>query len=212
MLLLALLLGAATVSGSVSAAEPPHGSSGVEYWGQPSRSAEAYGRPLGNTLGLFASARLAARLPAPTGLMQPLAVTAARMRGHPGKLILAETHRVATPLGSVYLVPTVRGWLCVQGPTSPPTFQTCHRGLLRQGVTWSYYTTPTGLDIIGVAANDVRAIDLVWDTKRRRARLGHNVFYVHRPLSLAAGQHLPPLGHLSVSYDDRRRSAITPLR
>jgi hypothetical protein len=129
------------------------------------------------------------------------------MRGNPGALMLAKTRRVVTAAGPIYLVPTAHGWLCVQGPT----FQTCHRGLLRQGVTWSFYSTPTGLDVIGIAANNVRSVGLAWGTQRRQAQLARNVFFVQRPLSITSAQHLPPLGLLTVTYRGARASTALPL-
>lgn len=187
---------------SVQAAPPPSYSTSVDFFGQPNRSAEVVGQPLAKTLALFAFPGSATQLPRPTGFMRPLADVAAHLRGDPGALIPTETRRVTTAAGPVYLVPTARGWLCVQGPT----FQTCHRGLLKQGVTWNFYTRTNGLDIVGIAANTVRAVTLVWGHQHRRAALAHNVFFVHRPLSATSIQHLPPLGRLAISYRGARRS------
>lgn len=204
MLVLAILAGAGVARGG----SPPRPAvTSVDVWGQPARSREVADRPLGTTLALFRQGA-AVRLPPSAGLMRPLAVVTAHMLGHPGALDLAKTRRVSTAAGAVYLVPTSRGWACMQGPR----FETCHRGLLRQGVTWDFYSTSDGLDVIGIAANDVRAVDLAWGASTRRARLAHNVFFVHRPLSIASATHLPPLGRLVVTYRGTRASAAVGLR
>lgn len=187
---------------SAQAAKPPSYSTSVDFFGQPDRSAEVVGQPLAKNLALFALPGSAVPLPRPTGLMRPLADVAAHLRGHPGALVPAETRRVTTGAGAVYLVPTVRGWVCVQGRA----FQTCHRGLLEQGVTWNFYSRMNGLDIVGIAADSVRAVTLVWGHRHRRAALANNVFFVHRPLSATSIQHLPPLGRLAISYRGARRS------
>jgi hypothetical protein len=202
-------LAAFAASSAAWATSPPRqGTTGVEIWGQPARSLEVADRPLGTTIALFKGSRAAAQLPPATGLMRPLPVVAAHLRGNPGRLLLGKTRRVATLAGEVYLVPTVRGWLCIEGPT----FATCHRGLLRQGVTWDFYSTPTGLDVIGIAANNVRAINLAWGTQRVHAQLGQNVFFVHRPISLTSTLHLPPLGRLVVAYRGSRPTAVVRIR
>jgi len=203
--LIALAAGSSTALGT----NPPrHISAGVDIWGQPSRSLEVADRPLGKTIALFRGAQAAVPLPAPAGPGRPLAVVAANLQGNPGRLLLGETRRAATGAGEVYLVPTARGWLCVQAPS----FATCHRGLLRQGVTWDFYSTSGGLDVIGVAADDVRSVSLTWGKEHRNARLVHNVFFVNRPLSLTSTQHIPPLGRLVVSYRGTRPSASVRLR
>jgi hypothetical protein len=193
----------AVAAGEVRAALPPSPSTGVDIWGQPARTAEVAGRPLGTTIALFRSDRLASHLPTPSGLAQPLAVVAAHLRGKPGALIPSKTRRVATGAGPLFLVPTTHGWVCVQAQR----FQTCHRGLLRQGITWNFYSTPTGLDVVGIAADDVTAVTLSYGTTRRKAELEHNVFFVHRPIALTSSRHLPPLGRLTISYRGTKRQA-----
>jgi hypothetical protein len=199
----ALLAGAGAAHGG---SPPRRSSTSVDIAGQPARSLEVADRPLGRRIAVFGRGP-AARLPAPAGPMRPLAAVAADMLGHPGTLVLAKTRRVATPAGPVYLVPTNRGWVCVQGPT----FRTCHRGLLRQGVTWNFYSTPSGLDVIGIAADDVRALTLTWGAYARRAVLSRNVFFVHRPLTITSAKHLPPLGRLVVAYRGSRAAATVSL-
>jgi hypothetical protein len=200
---LAVLAGASAALGT----SPPRPVvTSVDIWGQPDRSQEVADRPLGTTIALFRGGSTA-HLPTPTGLMRPLSFVAAHMRGNPGALVIGKTRRVATAAGSVYLVPTIHGWLCVQGPT----FQTCHRGLLRQGLTWNFYSTSTGLDVIGIVADNVRAIDLTWSGKSLRAQLAHSVFFVRRPLSLTSVKHLPSFGHLAVSYRGSKAPTTVPL-
>jgi hypothetical protein len=198
----------ALAAAAASAAAPPRPITGVDVFGQPSRAAETAGRPLVRTIGVFRSAGAAARLPAPHGPMRPLAAVAAGFRGRPGALLVGETRRVPTAAGPVYLVPTARGWVCVQGPR----FETCHRGLLRQAVTWSFYSTATGLDVVGVAADDVRSVTLIWGGGRRRAQLARNVFFVRRPFAATSVAHLPPLGRLAITYRDGRRPTTVELR
>jgi hypothetical protein len=180
----------------------------VDVFGQPRSSLEVADRPVGTHLALFSSGGVTAPLPRSTRLMRSLPVVAAHLRGDPGALVLDKARRVTTAAGPVYLVPTIHGWVCVQGPT----FRTCHRGLLRQGLTWNFYSTPTGLDVIGIVADDVRTVTLTWSGHRRRAQLGRNVFLVHRPLTLTSTQHLPPFGRLVVSYRGGRAPASVPLR
>jgi hypothetical protein len=146
-------------------------------------------------------------LPTPSRLVRPLSFVAAHLRGNPGALMLSKTRRVATAGGPVYLVPTINGWLCVQGPT----FQTCHRGLLRQGLTWNFYSTSAGLDVIGIAANNVRGISLTWSGKSLQAQLARNVFFVHRPLSITSVKHLPSFGRLAVLYRGSKAPTTVPL-
>lgn len=207
--LFAAVLVAATTGASLQAAKPPpRRFSGVEIFGQPSRFAEVSGRPLGRTLSIFRSARLAARLPPPPGLMRPLSVVAAHMLGRPGPLIVAKTRRADTPAGAVYLVPTARGWVCMQGPR----FETCHRGLLRSAVTWNFYSTTTGLDVMGIAADEVDRVVLAYGRYRRAARLHDNVFYLHRPITLSSTKHLPALGSLTISYRGTKPPVRVALR
>jgi hypothetical protein len=165
----------------------------VDVWGQPDLAQQVAGRPLGSTLALFRTGTTVT-LPRPSfhGVpMRPLGVVAAHMRGKPGRLVLAKTRRV----GALYLVPTTRGWVCVQGPA----FQTCIRGLLRSGITWMFQSTATGIDVWGIAAGDVSRVVL----GRRAATLDDNVFFVTRSMKLAS--HLPKtFGTLIVSYRGSR--------
>lgn len=183
-------------------AVPPPASFGVDIWGQPSRSAEHAGRPLGRTLGIFRSTARAVRLPrSGSGQMKPLSFTAAHMKGSPGTLLVDETRRIGTPAGPLYLVPTARGWVCMQAAS----FETCHRGLLDDEITYNFYSTQTGLTVVGIAADGVAHVTLTYGTAHRTALVRDNVFYVTRPLALTSVQHLPPLGRLVVSYTDRSR-------
>ena len=133
--------------------------------------------------------------------MHPLPVVALKMSGNPGKLSLTLTRRVDTPAGPLYLVPTVHGWVCMQAST----FRRCHRGLLDQGITWNFYSTPTGLRVVGIAADDVAGVTLSYGTTHRPVTVHDNVFYVTRPLVLTSTRRLPPLGRLTVSYRDPSR-------
>src|SRR5581483_5064432 len=198
VLVVALAAVLVVVRGVVAA--PPHEEVRVDLFGQPARSLEVAGRPLDGTLAVFRSRQGAARLPAPRGAMQPLGVVAAHLRGSPGALLTGRTRRVATAVGPVYLVPTIRGWVCVQATR----FETCHRGLLAQGVTWSFYSTEDGLDVVGIAADDVHSVALEWGTRHREATLAHNVFFVERSISLTSGTHIPPIGRLTVTYRGTR--------
>jgi len=183
--------------------QPPVHRSFVEVFGQPSRSALVAGRPLGSTLALFrAGTRVALPRRSFHGLqMQPLSVVAAHMRGNPGRLVLAKTRRV----GSLYLVPTTNGWACVQGAA----FETCVRGLLRSGIAWMFQSTQTGIDVWGLAADDVSDVVL----GRRTAALHDNVFFVSRPMTLTSTAHLPKtFGTLTVSYRDGRPAARVAIR
>jgi hypothetical protein len=202
-----VVLAAAVLAAPAARATPPKVVSGVDVFGQADRKLETAGRPVATTLLLFRSRRDAAPLPLPAGPMRPLADVVAHMRGDPGTLILRDTRRVATAAGDLYLVPTRRGWLCEQAPS----FATCHRGLLRQGVTWSFYSHGDGIDVVGVAADRVRAVTLRWGAHARRAALADNVFFVHRPVALTSARHLPPFGRLVVTYRDGSRARV-PLR
>ena len=113
-----------------------------------------------------------------------------------------------TAAGPVYLVPTVRGWVCVQ----TARFETCHRGLLRQGVTWTFYSTQGALDVVGIAANDVHSVVLHWGGRHRAATLSQNVFFVQRSVSLTAGTHIPPVGRLSIIYNGGSSPASVVVR
>jgi hypothetical protein len=183
------------------AAVPPHSTS-VDVWGQPSRSAEVAGRPLGSTLHVFLAGK-AVRLPRPSfhGMpVEPLSAVAARMHA-PGTLALAKARRV----GSVYLVPTTKGWVCVAGPA----FATCHRGLLRSDVTYTFQSTATGIAVYGIAADGVARVSLGSQT----ATIHDNVFFLTRPMKLTSTAHLPKtFGTLTVSYRDGRPPARVALR
>jgi hypothetical protein len=186
-------------------AAPPHQqtTSSIDVWGAPSRSAEIPVRPLGGDLRLFRSTASVASLPAGKPMpMEPLAVVAAQLLGHPGKLLPAETRRVVTGAGSIYLVPTDRGWICVQAQE----FETCHRGLLRQGVTWSFYSTDDRIAVVGIAADRVAGVTLAFGTERRVATLRDNVFYVARQIRLTSTD-IPPLGTLVISYRNNAPAA-----
>ena len=121
--------------------------------------------------------------------------------------MFAKARRVGTEVGPIYLVPTTHGWVCEQGPN----FETCHRGLLPQGATWNFYSTPTNLDVIGIVANNVRAVRLTWGRTTRQARLAHNVFFVRRPIAITSAKHLPPLGRLSLRYRGAKPATTVPL-
>lgn len=176
------------------AAAPAH-PTGVFVWGQPARAQLVAGRPLGSTLAVFRSGKTVV-LSAPR-FGPSLAAVAKQMKGDPGSLELAKARRV----GSLYLVPTTHGWVCVQGPR----FLTCVRGLLRSGVTWMFRTTDTGIDVWGIAANDVSAVTL----GSRAATLQHNVFFVSRVMKITSTSHLPKTwGTLTVSY----RTGRVPVR
>lgn len=179
----------------------------VDVFGQPSGSAEVSGPPFREALAVLRSNRLAASLPASHGPMSSLSSVASHMRGKPGSLVPSETRQVATALGPIYLVPTTRGWLCMQGPS----FQTCHRGLLRQGVTWNFYSTQTGVDVVGVAADDVTAVTLTYGKTRRKAALHDNVFFVQRPMSFTSVDDLPPIGTLEISYRGGKPPTSVPI-
>ena len=132
---------------------------------------------------------------------ESLAVVAGRM--HAGVLRAGASRRVTTPFGSLYLVPTSRGALCAQLPRS----LTCHRGLLRQRVTYGFWTVPGGIDLVGFAADDVTRITLLWGRHMRRATLNDNVFAVSQPVNLTSTT-LPPLGRLRVDYRDRASELV----
>ena len=140
--------------------------------------------------------------------MQPLAVVAAHMRGDPGAFLLGETRRVATAAEAVYLVPTTRGWVCMQGQR----FATCHRGLLRQGISWNFESEGDGVDVVGIAADDVSGVALEYGKTEQQAVLHDNVFFVHRPATFTPGQHSFPLGTLTIRYRDGRPKASVALR
>ncbi len=181
------------------AAPPPHSTTSIDIWGQPSRAAEVAGRPLGSTLAVFRAGRAVALPTMPFG--DTLAQVAARMKGRPGSLELAKARHA----GAVYLVPTARGWVCVQGPT----FLTCHRGLLRSGVTYSFRSTSTGIAVFGIAADGVARVSLGSQT----ATVHDNVFFLTKPMKLTSTAHLPKtFGMLAVSYRDGRPQARVPIR
>lgn len=176
------------------AAPPPQTS--VEIFGQPSRTAEVAGRPLGSTLELFRTGR---RVRIPSWHGQTIAAVAERMRA--GAIRQAKARRVE----DLYLVPTTGGGVCVQGPR----FLTCHRGLLRSGITWGFQSTATGIAVYGIAADDVDRVSLGSET----ATVRDNVFFLTRRMKLTSTAHLPKtFGTLAVSYRDGRVPARVPIR
>ena len=177
------------------AAVPPHSTS-VDIWDQASRSAEVAGRPLGSTLRLFRAGRT---VTIPTWHGDTIAAVAARMQA--GRLDAAKARRV----GDLYLVPTATGWACVQGPA----FLTCHRGLLRSGITWGFQSTKTGIAVYGIAADGVARVSLGSQT----ATVRDNVFLLTRTMKLTSTAHLPKtFGTLTVSYRDGRPPARVVIR
>jgi len=140
--------------------------------------------------------------------MQPLAIVAARMRGEPGALLLSETRRVATGAGTIYLVPTAGGWVCAQGQR----FETCDRGLLPSGISWHFESVGHGVDVVGIAADDVSGVVLEYGKTEQRASLRDNIYFVHRPASFTRGEHSFRLGTLTISYRDGRPKTGVPLR
>ncbi|HVH50765.1 MAG TPA: hypothetical protein VM690_01345 [Gaiellaceae bacterium] len=176
-------------------AVPPH-STFVDVWGQPSRSAEIAGRPLASTLYVFRSGKTV-RIPLWHG--QPLAPVAKTMRA--GSLVPTKAREV----GALYLVPTTLGGLCIQGPT----FQTCHRGLLRAGVTYGFQADGSNLLVFGVAADDVARVSLGGQV----AAVHDNVFILSRPLKLTSTAHLPKtFGTLTVWYRNGGGQARVSIR
>lgn len=177
-------------------AAPPPPTTSVDIFGQPSRSLEVAGRPLGSTLELFRAGR---RVTIPSWHGQTIASVAARMRA--GALEPAKARRVE----DLYLVPTTGGGVCVQGPR----FLTCHRGLLRSGITWGFRSTATGIAVYGIAADDIARVSLGSET----ATVHDNVFFLTRRMKLASTAHLPKtFGTLVVSSRDGRAPARVPIR
>jgi hypothetical protein len=175
---------------------PPPQAAGVDAWGQPSRSAEVAGRPLGSTLHVFRSGK-AVTIPTWHGLR--LSTVAATMKT--GELV-SQKARLADPL---LLVPTTGGGICIQGPT----FQTCHRGLLRTGVTYTFQVTDQYELVFGIAADDVTRVSL----GARSVTVHDNVFVFSRPLKLTSAAHLPKtFGTLTVSYRGGRPPARVAIR
>ena len=120
---------------------------------------------------------------------------------HAGALVSTKAREV----GGLYVVPTTRGGLCMQGPT----FQTCHRGLLRSGVTYAFQATGQDVIVFGVAADDVARVSL----GGRTATVHNNVFVLSHPLKLTSAAHLPKtFGTLTVAYRDGRLPAQVPIR
>jgi hypothetical protein len=120
----------------------------------------------------------------------------ARMKA--GALVLGKARHV----GSLYLVPTSTGWACVQGAR----FLTCHRGLLRQGVTYGFQSTATGIAVYGITADDVARVSL----GKQTATVHDNVFFLTRTMKLSP---LPKtFGTLTVIYRDGRPPARVALR
>lgn len=174
-------------------AAPPPPASSIDVWGQPARAAEVSGRPLGSTLRLFRAGRT---VTIPSWRNDTMSNVASRM--HAGVLVDAKARRV----GSLYLAPTTTGWACIQGAT----FLTCHRGLLRSRITWGFQSTKAGIDIYGIAADDVARVSLGGVT----AMLRDNVFVLSRAMKLSP---LPKtFGTLTVTYRDGRPPAAVVIR
>lgn len=128
-----------------------------------------------------------------------LASLAPKMRA--GRLVTAKG-REARSLG-LYLAPTTTGGVCIQGPE----FQTCHRGLLRQGVTYSFSYTGDAIVVFGIAADDVGRVSL----GATAVTVRDNVFLLSQRMKPAA--HVPKtFGTLVVSYRDGRPPARVPIR
>lgn len=177
-------------------AAPPPPVSRVEIWGQPSRTAESADRPLGSTLKLFRGEKTVV-LRSWHGLS--LASLAQKMGA--GRLMTRKGREVAS-LG-LYLAPTTTGGVCLQGQE----FQTCHRGLLREGVTYSFSYTGDVIVVFGMAADDVKRVSLGAQT----TAVHENVFLLSLPMKPAA--HVPKtFGTLVVSYRDGRPPARVALR
>ena len=170
-------------------AAPPPPKTSVDVFGQPSRSQEVAGRPLGSTLRLFRAGKTVT-IPSWHYGTTVASVAAAMHAGRP------ESSK-ARKVGALYLVPTATGWACVQGTR----FLTCHRGLLRQGVTYGFQSTATGIAVYGIAADDVARVSL----GGRSATVRGNVFVLSRTMKL---NPLPKtFGTLTVTYRDGRSPA-----
>jgi hypothetical protein len=177
----------------IPAAPPPHSITRVDVWGQPSRSAEVAGRPLGSTLHVFAGGKTVV---VPSWHGDTMSNVATRM--HAGALVVTKARHI----GSLYVVPTSTGWACVQGAH----FLTCHRGLLRQGVTYGFQSSATGIAVYGLAADGVKSVSLGSHT----ATVHDNVFFLTRTVKLSP---LPKtFGTLVVTYRDGRAPARVTLR
>ncbi|HJQ74860.1 MAG TPA: hypothetical protein VJ814_08235 [Gaiellaceae bacterium] len=140
--------------------------------------------------------------------MKSLPFVAAHMRVDPGRLVLGKTRRVATAVGPIYLVPTTRGGVCLQGRL----FATCDGGLVRQGIAWHFQSATDGIDLVGLAADDVSAVAIEHGRTVQRASLRDNVFFVHQPVTLTPGRSSYRLGTLEISYRDGRPKAAVPIR
>lgn len=176
-------------------AAPPPQKTSVDEFGQPSRSQEVADRPLGSTLQLFRAGKTVTIPSWHNG--DTIAAVAARM--HAGAVESAKARRV----GALYLVPTATGWACVQGAH----FLTCHRGLLRQGITYGFQSTPTGIAVYGIAGDDVARVSLGGQTSVVR----DNVFFLTRAMKLTA--QLPKtFGTLRITYRDGRSPAAVVMR
>lgn len=175
-------------------AAPPPPTTSVDVFGQPSRSKEVTGRPLGSTLRLF---RAGKTVTIPTWHYgTTVASVAAAM--HAG----APESSKARKVGALYLVPTTTGWACVQGAR----FLTCHRGLLRQGVTYGFQSTATGITLYGIARDDVSRVSLGGQT----ATVRDNVFVLSRTMKLSP---LPKtFGTLRITYRGGRPPASVVIR
>jgi hypothetical protein len=175
-------------------AAPPPPTTSVDVFGQPNRSEEVAGRPLGSALRLFRAGKTVTIPSWHNG--DTIAAVAARM--HAGAIEPAKARKV----GALYLVATASGWVCVQGAH----FLTCHRGLLRQGVTYGFQSTATGIDIYGIAADDVARVSLGGET----ATVRDNVFFLSRAMKLSP---LPKtFGTLRITYRGGRPQASVVIR
>jgi hypothetical protein len=75
-------------------------------------------------------------------------------------------------------------------------------GALKAGVAWHLYNTSTAdLDVFGLAANNLSAIELVYSGHIEKATLANNIFYVNRPIRLTSTTHLPAFGKLICRHD-----------
>ena len=177
-------------------AAPPVQAVGVDVWGQPARSAEVAGRPLGSTLGVFLRGRTVV---IPSWHGQRLDSLPAQMKADTGSFIRAKARAV----GGLYLVPTANGWLCMQGDT----FETCHRGLLRAGITYAFQVTDETLLVFGIASDAVRRVSLMG----RAVTVRDNVFILSQSVHLAPGHVPKTFGTLTVTYRDGRPARHVPL-
>jgi len=170
-------------------AAPPQPITGTVSWGQPARSAEVADRPLGKTLAVFRGGR-AVTIPTLNG--QSLASLASTMGV--GRLIPGGAR---SPALGLYLAPTTSGGVCVRAPAS----ETCHHGLLPQGITYSFSSDGAALVLLGLAADDVARVTL----GRTTVAVHDNVFTVSRTTKPGVSSSM--FGTLVVTYRDGRPPA-----